>query len=142
MEYHEDTPQFAFEAEIKTARDQMEKVLARLESGEAFETVVGELKAGKGPLKANDIGMFRFGVLSPELQAAVGDLEVGEHTGLLDTNNGFQIFYVYKIEGGSGKQFDAVSAEIQEKLFNDQVDRRFDEWLHELRERSHVQIIR
>ena len=136
------TPQFAFEKEIKAVRDQMEKVLARLESGDAFETVARELKAGESPLRVNDIGMFRFGVLSPELQAAVGDLKMGDHTGLLDTDNGFQIFYVEKVESGDEKKFDLVAAEIQEKLFNEQVDRRFEEWLNKLRQKSHIQIIR
>ena len=86
--------------------------------------------------------MFRFGVLSPELQAAVGDLQEGEHTGLLDTDNGFQIFYVHKIEGSTGREFDAVMSDIQEKLFNERVDSRFDGWLNDLREKSHIRIVR
>jgi peptidyl-prolyl cis-trans isomerase SurA len=136
------TPEFAFEAEIKAARDQMEKVLARLASGESFHVIARELAAQKGPLVANDIGVFRYDVLSPELQDAVGDLQEGEHTGLLDTDNGFQVFYVHKIEAGGGKEFDKVVSEIQEKLFNERVDKRFEEWLNELREKSHIQIIR
>ena len=135
-------PEFAFEAEIEAGRDQMEKVLARLAAGEAFTVIAREFAGKEGPLIANDIGVFRFGALSPELQAAVGDLKEGEHTGLLDTDNGFQIFYVHKVEAGAGKQFDAVMAEIQEKLFNERVDKRFEEWLGELREKSHIQIVR
>ncbi|MBW1842644.1 MAG: peptidyl-prolyl cis-trans isomerase, partial [Deltaproteobacteria bacterium] len=76
------------------------------------------------------------------LQDAVGGLKEGQHTGLLDTDNGYQIFYVHKIVAGAGKQFEEVMPEIQEKLFNEQVDRRFDKWLSDLREKSHIQIIR
>jgi peptidyl-prolyl cis-trans isomerase SurA len=136
------TPEFAFESEIQAGREQMTKVVARLDSGEAFAKIARELSAGKGPVVANDIGEFRFGVLSPELQAAVGSLKAGEHTGLLDTDNGFQIFYVHKIDAGTGKQFDDVVADIQQKLFNELVDKRFEEWLDDLREKSHIQIIR
>ena len=136
------TPEFAFDAEIKAVRAQMEKILARLASGETFQAIARELAVQKGPLVANDIGMFRFGVLSPELQDAVGDLQAGEHTGILDTDNGFQIFYVYKIEAGAGKEFDKVVSEIQQKIFNERVDKRFEEWLSELRHKSHIQIIR
>jgi len=136
------TPEFAFEAEIKSGRDQMEKVLARLDSGENFQVIARELAAKNEALVANDIGVFSFGVLSPELQTAVGNLNAGEYTGILDTDNGFQVFYVQKIEAGAGKQFDEVVAEIQEKLFNERVDKRFEEWLSELREKSHIQIIR
>jgi len=135
-------PQFAFEAEIKASRDQMEKVRARLAAGEAFNKIAGEIAAAKGPLVANDIGMFRFGVLSPELQTAIGDLKAGEHTELLETDSGFQIFYVQAIEAGTGKQFDEVVADIQQKMFNELVDKRFEEWLDDLRENSHIQIIR
>ncbi|MCP3953248.1 MAG: hypothetical protein GY697_13670, partial [Desulfobacterales bacterium] len=135
-------PEFAFDAEIKAIRDQMELLLARLASGETFQAVALELAAKKGPLIANDIGVFRFGVLSPELQAVLGDLKAGEYTGLLDTDNGFQIFYVHEIEAGADKQLDEVVSEIQKKLFDERVDKRFEEWLSELREKSHIQIIR
>jgi len=136
------TPKFAFESEIKAGRVQMEKVQARLAAGEAFNDIAREIAAAKGPLVSNDIGMFRFGVLSPELQTAVGELKEGEYTGLLATDSGFQIFYVHKIEAGTGKQFDEVVADIQQKLFNELVDKRFEEWLDDLRENSHIQIIR
>lgn len=136
------TPQFAFEAEIEASRDQMEKVLARLAAGEAFNAIAREITAAKGPLAANDIGMFRFGVLSPELQSAVGELKEGGYTELLKTDSGFQIFYVHKIEAGTGKQFDEVAGDIRQKLFNELVDKRFEEWLDDLRENSHIQIIR
>lgn len=136
------TPEFAFQAEMEAGRGYMEKVLARLESGESFDVVARELASKKGPLITNDIGMFKLGVLSPELQDAVGGLKEGQHTGLLDTDNGYQIFYVHKIVAGPGKQFEEVMPEIQEKLFNEQVDRRFEKWLSDLREKSHIQIIR
>ena len=57
-------------------------------------------------------------------------------------NNGFQIFYVHKIEAGEGQPFETVEVEIQQKLFNERVDHRFKEWLGELREKSHIEIIR
>ena len=136
------TPKFAFESEIKAGREQMEKVQTRLGAGESFTVIAREISAAKGPLVANDIGLFRFGVLSPELQAAVGDLKEGEYTGLLETANGFQIFYVHKIEAGAGKQFDEVLADIQQKMFNELVDKRFEKWLDDLRKNSHIQIIR
>ena len=136
------TPEFAFDTEIQAGRDQMEKVLARLADGEAFTVVARELTSGNGPLIARDIGEFRFGVLSPELQVAIGDLQAGQSTDLLETDNGFQIFYVHKIVAGAGKQFDEVVSEIQEKLFNEQVDSRFEEWLNDLREKSHIQVVR
>jgi peptidyl-prolyl cis-trans isomerase SurA len=135
-------PEFAIDAEIKDVRARMEKVLTRLDSGEPFNLLARELADKKGPLVANDLGEFRFDVLSPELQDAVGNLKEGEHTKLLDTENGFQIFYVYKIEAGAGKKFDDVESEIQEKLFKERVDKRFKEWLSQLREKSDIQIIR
>ncbi len=136
------TPKFAFQAEIEAGRNAMEQVLSRLESGEAFNLIARELTSEKGLLVSNDIGEFRLGVLSPELQEAVGDLNEGQQTGLLDTENGYQIFYVHKVIAGPGKQFEAVMPEIQEKLFNEQVDKRFEEWLNDLRDKSHIQVIR
>jgi len=136
------TPAFAFETEMQAGRDQMEKVLARLAAGESFNLIARELAADKGLLTARDLGEFRFGVLSPELQVAIGDLKEGEHTPLLETDNGFQIFYVHKVVSGAGKEFETVLPEIQEKLFREQVDSRFEAWLNDLRAKSHIQIVR
>ncbi len=138
-----DLPKFAFQAEIDASRKQMQQVLDRLDSGEPFNLVARELdQANEGALVSNDIGMFKLSVLSPELQAAVGALEAGQHTGLLDTESGYQIFYVHKVKAGAGKAFETVLPEIQEKLFNEQVDKRFDLWLSDLRKKSHIQIVR
>ena len=136
------TPKFAFQAEIEAGRGYMQQVLERLDAGEAFNVIARELSSQKGPLIAHDIGMFRLGVLSPEVRDAVGDLKEGQHTGLLDTDNGYQIFYVQKVVAGPGKKFEEVLPEIEEKLFNEQVDRRFGEWLRDLRKKSHIQIVR
>ncbi|MBW1866519.1 MAG: hypothetical protein JRI38_02060, partial [Deltaproteobacteria bacterium] len=40
------------------------------------------------------------------------------------------------------KSMEEASPEIEQKLFNEIVDKKFQEWLENLRKRSHIKIIR
>ena len=57
-------------------------------------------------------------------------------------DQGFQIFYVEEISNTSGKSFEDVSEEIGNKLYDDIVERRFQSWLKDLRNRSYIKIIK
>ena len=53
----------------------------------------------------------------------------------------FQILYVQKIEDTQAKALEAVEAEIEEQLYTEFVDNKYQEWLQELKARSHIRII-
>jgi peptidyl-prolyl cis-trans isomerase SurA len=53
-----------------------------------------------------------------------------------------QLFYVEALEEGQSKSLEDVSAEIENILYDEVVNQKFMSWLKDLRERSHIKIIR
>jgi parvulin-like peptidyl-prolyl isomerase len=79
--------------------------------------------------------------LSNQLQKVVKNMKTGDFTDVLNTDFGYQIIYVQDIVETPAKPIEAVESEIHEVLYNEFVDDKYDEWLGELRERSHIKVI-
>jgi parvulin-like peptidyl-prolyl isomerase len=68
-------------------------------------------------------------------------MKAGEFSPVLETDFGYQILYVQKIQETPAKTLDEVDSEIQQILYSEYVDNKYQEWLDELRERSHIRIV-
>jgi peptidyl-prolyl cis-trans isomerase SurA len=60
----------------------------------------------------------------------------------VETEQGMQLFYVEALDEGKGKTLEEVSADIENILYDQIVNQKFMTWLTDLRERSHIKIIR
>jgi len=135
-------PAGAGEAEKLAVYAQMEAVYKRIENGERFENLSMAFSQAPQASKGGDLGFFKIDALAPKLQKAVDGLSAGEMTAILDTDQGYQIFLVQKNARVGAKSMEEASPEIEQKLFNEIVDKKFQEWLENLRKRSHIKIIR
>ena len=131
----------ASDYEKEDALKAIKSVESRLKQGSAFETMVKELNAIASAVKGTDLGLYRHDELSKELRKVVDELKGGEFSEVLDTNFGYQMIYVQKIEDSPAKPLEAVESEIQQILYNEFVDNKYQEWLEDLRTRSHIQVI-
>ncbi|MDI6687398.1 MAG: SurA N-terminal domain-containing protein [Desulfobacterales bacterium] len=132
-------PSFADEARKFLIQKKMQAVLEKLKAGEPFEEVAKAYSESSGSF---DIGLFTINELSPQLQEAIKGLGEGEFTSVLDTDYGYQIFYISKVIDIPAKSLEEVTAEIQEKLFREIVDKKFGSWLDDLHKKSHIKIIK
>jgi peptidyl-prolyl cis-trans isomerase SurA len=119
----------------------MKGVESRLKQGSPFESLVKEFNESSSAVQGTDLGLYRRDELSEELRAVVGGLKTGEFSSILDTNFGYQIIYVGNIETSDAKSLETVEAEIQQKLYDEFVNNRYQDWLEDLRARSHIRII-
>ena len=88
-----------------------------------------------------DLGLFLQKELSDNILAAIKDLKAGEHTSVLKTGSVYQIIYLDKVVEANSKRIEDVQSEIEEILYREFVDNKYQEWLKELRNRSHIRII-
>ena len=128
--------------EKRRVKEEMEAVLAKLKSGEPFENMVAAYSETPLASEGGDLGLFSLDKLSPTLREAVKDLKAGELTPVLDTEHGYQIFLVQEVIRTPDKPLEQVTPEIERILFDKIVDERFQAWLEELREDSHVKVIK
>jgi peptidyl-prolyl cis-trans isomerase SurA len=134
-------PPPAGEEERQAVLRAMSAVHAKLKAGESFAALARQYSQSPMAGEGGDLGVFGLSDLSPQIQAAVQNLKPGEFSQILDTEYGFQIFEVKEILEGGGKPLEAVTAEIESRLFDEVVNQKFTEWLRELRQRAHIKII-
>ena len=127
--------------EREDAQRQLADAVARLNQGLSFEDLVSQLKDSSSPVQGTDLGMYRLEELSEQLRGAVAKLKAGEFSKVVQTDFGPQIIYVQKIQQTSAKSLDEVESEIEEILYNESVDNRYQDWLEALRKRSLIKII-
>jgi peptidyl-prolyl cis-trans isomerase SurA len=128
-------------SERQKALRQIEDAIARLNQGLSFEDLVNQLNDSSSRVQGTDLGLYRLEELSEQLQGAVAKLKAGEFSDVLDTDFGPQVVYVQKIQETLTKSFDEIESEIEEILYNESVDNRYQDWLDELRKRSLIKII-
>jgi len=120
----------------------MEEVLKKLEAGRPFEALARTYSDSPIAAEGGDLGVFSPDQLSAEIREAIVGKGIGEFTSILDTEQGFQIFYIQNIIKPKDKLLEEVSAAIQEKISKEIMDTKFEAWIGNLRSRSHIKIIR
>jgi len=129
------------ENEKKQVLEKMNVILEKLSGGEPFEALAREYSESPLAQEGGELGRFRLDELSPQIRDAVQDLKAGEHTPVVETEHGYQIFLVKEIAGAGGKTFEEAMPEIREKLYNEKVDEKYNSWIEELKAHSHIKII-
>ncbi|MCD6184224.1 MAG: SurA N-terminal domain-containing protein [Deltaproteobacteria bacterium] len=119
----------------------MEDILLQLKKGESFSDLARLYSQSQFAEEGGDIGFFNFDDFSPKINDALKGLKAGESTVVLNTEQGFQIFYIEAIEDAPGKSLEEVSEEIKKKLYTEKVNKRFKVWVEGMRAKSHIKII-
>ena len=133
--------QFADDTEKQMAYQKMESVLAQLKQGRSFESIISENLNAPGMPQGADLGLYQLDELSAELQGAVRFMSAGEYSNIISFGNGYQIIFVEELLSTDAKAIADVKSEIQDILYNEAINNRYNSWLTELRERSHIKII-
>ncbi|MCP4687147.1 MAG: hypothetical protein GY859_03795 [Desulfobacterales bacterium] len=132
---------YASESSKLAIRKKMKAVREKFDAGESFESLARQYSEAPFASDGGDLGVFKLEELSPEIRAAVENLAAGECTDVMDTSQGWQIFFVEEIIVLPTRSLSDAEAEIEEFLFNEIIDKRFGEWIKGLRERSHIKVI-
>jgi len=134
-------PTFADESKKLEIRGKLDDILKELNAGESFETMARNYSESSTAPEGGDLGLFELDSLSPQLQKTIKGMKPGEVTPVLETDQGYQIFFLQEILKTSGKSLKEVSPEIQKILFEENADKRYQEWIEGLRKQSVIKII-
>ncbi|NNF98510.1 MAG: hypothetical protein HKM93_03970 [Desulfobacteraceae bacterium] len=135
-------PAFSMASEKQTIRSKIDQIHLELVDGAVFSDLARRYSESMSAENGGYLGEFGTESLSDLIKDAISGLKPGEFTRILDTDQGFQIFYLEDIIEPENKTIEKVTPEIQQKLYDEVVDQRFAQWLKELRERSHIKIIK
>ena len=119
----------------------MDEILEKLKAGESFKALAAKYSESPAASDGGDLGEFEFDTLSPQLQNAIKKIKPGEFTSVLDTDQGYQIFFIEEIVNTPGKTVKEMSPEIERILYNESIDKKYQAWIGDLRKQSVVKII-
>jgi len=136
------TPPSASEAEKQEIRDQLNAIRREVAEGASFAALAREYSQSPLAGEGGDLGAFAMGDLAPEILRALEGVAAGGVTSIVENDRGMQLFYVESLEQAQGRSLEEVSEEIEDILYDEIVNRKFADWLQDLRERSHIKVIR
>jgi len=118
---------------VTITRKEAEVVLARLKEGEDMKKIVKEQSMRSGI--NGDYGMYwkSIDILSPPLSDIIFSIPVGKFSNIIKTSYGFHIIKVLKREPPGVKDLLEVKGEIENRLLNKAMKRRYTSWLQELK---------
>jgi peptidyl-prolyl cis-trans isomerase SurA len=122
---------------LQTARQIME----RLKAGEDFAELAKEFSQGPGADEGGDLGEFRADQLDPKLRRMIESLPVEGVSDPIVMSNGVQIIKLLQRKKGKTKSFEDVRNAIYSVLYREEVNRRYEAWIKELRENCYTKII-
>ncbi len=129
------------ESQRQAALENIQTVKSKLDQGMQFQALIKDESLASLNAAGGDLGLFLTKELSETIMAAVKDMSAGDYTSILQTGNVYQIIYVEKIVQAQSKSVEEVQGEIEEILYREVVDSKYQEWLEGLRSRSHIKII-
>ena len=112
----------------------------RILKGERFEVMAARYSRGPAAAEGGDIGFVERGVMMPEVEKAAFSLPVGEVSEVLETEAGFLLLVVVDKKGAGLKPLPVVRDEIKAKIEDEKVNKKYDEWMAELRKKSFIDI--
>lgn len=122
-------------------KQQMEQLYQRLKTGESFSDLAKVYSQSTTAEDGGDLGFFETRHLAEDIRKELAKIDVGGFTPVLDTEQGFQIFFIEEISNVEPKTVEAVTPEIQDKLFNEMRKLKYEAWLKDLRQKAHIQIL-
>jgi parvulin-like peptidyl-prolyl isomerase len=132
-------------AETRTAAEleaRKAEIDARLNSGQEFTLLAGEL--GDAPLAENqgDLGFIKKGELDKVLEEAVVGLKTGEVTPWVQAKNGWYRLKLEEKKESRLKSYEEVKKDIWEKLFTQKKQKKLAEFLKDLRTKNYIKILK
>lgn len=127
-----------FEASSRdAARGKIQEAQKRLQAGTPFADVAREFSDGPTRDRGGDLGFVSKGDLAPELDQAVfgGDLSRP-----VETRDAIHLVAVTERVKAGFRPFDEVKEEIRKKMSEELYDKKFEDYLRDLRKAAFVQI--
>ena len=111
-------------------------------SGSNFNELAKEYSDLPSAGDGGDIGVFAKEELADYMWDAIKDLKPGETGDIILTPSGFQFFKLLSSKKGNvltQAPLESVSEEIRAKLYDQELEKKFDNWVKQLREHSYVE---
>jgi peptidyl-prolyl cis-trans isomerase SurA len=118
----------------------MDMIHKRLKDGEPFDMLAARYSQESAAAAGGDIGFIERGMILPAVENVAFSLQTDEISGVIESPIGFHIIRVVDRRGAGIKPIESVRVEIRDKLEEEKMEKKYTEWIKELRNKSHIEI--
>jgi peptidyl-prolyl cis-trans isomerase C len=129
----------ADDAEKAEARGKIDKAAQRVQDGEDFATVAGEVSEGPSKTKGGDLGYFQRGQMVKPFEEAAFSLEPGQVSDVVETDFGYHIIKVFDKKPASTATFAEVEPQIAEHLKEEKSKAAVQAYIEKLKESAVIE---
>lgn len=142
-EYHVRAIFLSSEGKAPEALEEARKLISgKVKAGEPFNALAKEYSDGPAKEAEGDLGRFRKGELDKALEQAVAKLKAGETGDWVETKNGWYLLKLEEKKDSRLKTFEEVKKEVEERLYSEKKQKKLEEYLKTLREKSYIKILK
>lgn len=128
-------PPGAVPGEKEATQKKAEEIVQELRQKASFTEMLR-----KHGVQGEDLGFISQGDLDPRLADFLKQLSPGD-VGPIQTPGGFQLVQLVGRRSGQPRPFEEAAPEIRKILMQQEMEKRFADWVKTLRERAHVRIM-
>jgi peptidyl-prolyl cis-trans isomerase SurA len=129
------------EEEMRELYRKAQEIAAKLKAGADFSQMAGSYSEGPGAKEGGDLGQFTVDHLEPGLKSVVEALPEGGISDPLVRPNGIQIIKITKKQTGKIRSLEEMKEAIYGILYQEEVNRRYQNWIKELRESAYTRVV-
>lgn len=119
-------------------RKQADKIMDELGAGADFAVLARKYSKGPRAEQGGDLGYYKRDQMRTKLDEAAFSLEVGENSGIIETDLGYHIIKCTGKKEAYQKPLEDLWDEIENQLFQEEYQNRYDRWIDELRSRAYI----
>jgi len=128
------------ETEVATTEEKAKGLLDQIHKGAAFEDVAKKSSDGPSAAQGGDLGYFKRGTLSKELEDRTFAMKAGDVTDVIRTKQGFVILKVTEHQMAGVPTLKQVEPRIQDALYYQKLQPALRSYLTKLREDAFIDI--
>lgn len=128
------------EEQLATTKAKATNLLDEIKKGASFEDVAKKNSDGPTAAQGGDLGLFKRGTLSKELEDTTFAMKAGEVTDVIRTKQGFVILKVTEHQTAGIPSMKQIEPRIQDALYYQKLQPALRAYLKKLREEAYIDV--
>ena len=128
----------------KAARKKAERIRSLAMGGQDFKQLARQYSDLPSAVDGGDIGAFQEDEMASYMRDAVTSLKPGEISPVVESPDGFMLFKLLSSQEGkiiTKVPYESVKEEIRNTLYQQEMEKRYDVWLEEIRSQAYIKIL-
>lgn len=128
-------------AGVEALRKKAEKLRQEVANGADFAAMAKKYSQGPGKDRGGELGPLKADDLLPAMRQALADMKPGDLSPVVEIPGGFVFMKMMDRSGKSSLPTAEVREQIRQKLEKEAFEKRYRQWLKELRAKTYVRIL-